>query len=111
MYYIPADQRWLFRINRAVIFQHLYPPESFFEDILENLVKVEEAKDSGNDSKTKKAEAMDNSASDEGDYYVRISWNNGNSSVRTRTIYQTSKPQYGGEEFQLSVPNYAAVAL
>jgi hypothetical protein len=95
-----------FRINRAVIFQHLYPPESFLEDILENLVKVEEAKDSGNDSKTKKAEAMDDSASDEGDYYVRISWNRGNSSVRTRTIYQTSKPQYGGEEFQLSVPNY-----
>ena len=89
-----------------MIFQHLYPPESFFEDILENLVKVEEAKDSGNDSKTKKAEAMDDSASDEEDYCVRISWNSGNSSVRTRTIYQTSKPQYGGEEFQLSVPNY-----
>jgi hypothetical protein len=91
-----------FRINRAVIFQQLYPPESFLEDILENLVKVEEARDGGNYSRTRKADAIDDSTSD----YVRISWNRGNSSVRTRTIYQTSKPHYGGEEFQLSVPNY-----
>lgn len=95
-----------FRINRAVIFQQLYPPESFLEDILENDVTVVETKDSGNDSRGKKTSAIDDSASEEGDYYVRVSWNRGNSSVRTRTIHQTSKPQYGGEEFQLSVPNY-----
>lgn len=90
-----------FRINKAVVFQQLYPPESFLEDILESDVTVVETKDSGNDSRGNKI-----SATEEGDYYVRVSWNRGNSSVRTRTIHQTSKPQYGGEEFQLSVPNY-----
>jgi hypothetical protein len=89
-----------FRINRAVIFQQLYPPETFLEDIVEYDTTVIEATDDGNDGRSKEI--------GKGDYYVRISWNRGKESVRTRTIYQTSKPQFGGEEFQLSVPNYGA---
>jgi hypothetical protein len=95
-----------FRINRAMIFQKLYPPESFLEDIVENDTMVADTTDYADDSHTKKVGAFVHSTSDKGDYYVRISWNRGNESVRTRTIYQTSKPVFGSDEFELSVPNY-----
>jgi hypothetical protein len=76
------------QIEKAVLFKYASPPEAYLEDIL-----------TSSNVQTK----------DGGDHFVRVSWDNGRESVRTRTVHQTSKPNFGDEGLmEFTVPHYGA---